>query len=290
MEVLRSDWQVLAGFCDEATALDYVRGQGVPLTPAEMDDLTRKIAMAREYVKTLPSRVNDSPESRPVEDSITADLAKLQSESTFREHLQGVKDWRFAWVELSKVLVFQPHLNTRYVDSLAEQVPAEGTGREVVDFCLPSTKRGLKTMVIQSFNPTTNTYTLITDNLDFRILGNVQGDDPESGRKFVGFGYGGGLPQMSVVEYKGRFILKNGYHRAYALYKRGHRFFPCLLLHAESYATTGAQATGFFPVDTMLSDRPPRMGDFSSPAAIPIPRRLLKVIITVHAEKQAFPV
>lgn len=290
MEILKSDWQVLAGFWDETTALDYVRGQGVPLTPEEIEALTARLAAAREYVKSLLPRGSDHPEVRPIEDSIATELAKLQSESTFREHLQGTRDWQFVWVELSKVLVFQPHLNTRYVDSLADQVPEEGARREVADFCLPSTKRGLKHMAIQSFNPTSNTFTLITDNLDFRILGNVQGEDPESGRMFAGFAYGGGLPQMSVVEYKGRFILKNGYHRAYALYKRGHRFLPCLLLHTDNYATTGAQAPGFFPVDTMLSDRPPRMEDFSSPAAVAAPRRLLKVMITIHAEKQVFPV
>ena len=95
---------------------------------------------------------------------------------------------------------------------------------------------------------------------------------------------------MSVVEYKGRYILKNGYHRAYALFRAGHRSLPCLLLHTDNYAMTGAQATGFFPLDTVLSEKPPRLEDFSSPAAVAIPRRLLRMMITVHAEKVAFPV
>jgi hypothetical protein len=290
MEILRSDWQVLAGFWDESTANNYVQGQGIPLTPAEIDALTRRISSARKYVETLPLRAKELPELRPMEDVFSSHLSQLQSESTFKEHLQGMKEWRFAWVELSKVLVFQPHLNTRYVDSLIAQVPAEDAKKEVIEFCLPSTKRGLKTQVMQSFNPVTNTFTLVTDNLDFRILGNMQGEDPVSGRKVVGFAYGGGLPQMSVVEYRERFLLKNGYHRAYALFKRGHRFLPCLVVRTDNYVNTGAQQSGFFSVDTMLSDRPPRLEDFSSEASVPIPRRFLKVMITVHAESQAFPV
>ena len=110
MEVLKSDWQVLAGFWDESTAMNYVRGQGMPLTTAEADDFARRIASARKYVETLPSRPKDLPEVRPLEEVFASDLSKLESEATFKEHLQGMKDWRFAWVELSKVLVFSATL------------------------------------------------------------------------------------------------------------------------------------------------------------------------------------
>ncbi len=288
-EVLKSDWQVLVGFWDEATASNYLQGQGVPLKPHELESLKAEIRRARAYVQALPSRKGEPPEIRPMEGTIEARLkSQLEPESTFQEHLIGMRDPNFAWVELSKLIVFQPQINTKYVESFSP--PPESEPAKVVEFCLPPTSKAQSKQVVQGFNPVSNTFTIVTDNLDFRILGNVQGEDPQSGRKFVGFAYGGGLPQMSVVEYKGQYILKNGYHRAYALFRAGHKFLPTLLVHTDSYANTGAGAPGFFPVDTVLSDRPPRLADFSTPAAVAIPRRLLRVMVTVHAEVQVFPV
>ncbi len=290
MEVLRSSWQTLAGFWDEPTALNYARGQGVPLAAEEFEGLKEKIAKARDYVQGLPARTADNPVVQPFNESERGNLKDLESEPTFREHLQGMKKWEYAWVELAKTVVFQPSLNTAYVESLMKDVPARQDRAAVIQLCLPLTKRAGPKLVTQGFDPGSNTFSIVTDNLDFRILGQVQGEEPESGRKFVGFAYGGGLPQMSIVEYKGRFLLKNGYHRAYALFRAGHQYLPCLLVHTDNYAMTGAQAPGFFPVDTVVSERPPRLEDFSSPAAVAIPRRLLRIMITVHGERVVFPV
>jgi len=290
MEVLRSEWQVLVGFWDEATALNFARGQGVSLSTEGFEALKVKIDAARDYAGRLPDRRNDLPEILPFSQSEAESVKELEAEATFQEHIQGMRKWEFGWVELSKALVFQPSLNTSYVDSLVKLAPSEDRRLETIHFCLPQTKKAASKLVTQGFDSTSNTFSIVTDNLDFRILGQVQGEEQESGRKFAGFAYGGGLPQMSVVEYRGRFFLKNGYHRAFALHKAGHRRVPCLVLHTDNYAMTGAQAAGFFALDTMLSERAPRLEDFDSSAAVPIPRRILRVMITVHAERVIFAV
>lgn len=290
MDVLKSEWQVLVGFWDETTALNFARGQGVPLTTEEFEALKKKINEARDYAGTLPDRRDDLPQILPFSQSELESVKELEAETTFREHLQGMRKWEYGWVELGKALVFQPSLNTSYVDSLVKLVPSEDQRLETIQFCLPQAKKAAPKLVTQGVDAVSNTFSIVTDNLDFRILGQVQGEEPQAGRKFAGFAFGGGLPQMSVVEYKGRFFLKNGYHRAFALHKAGHRRFPCLVLHTDNYAMTGAQAAGFFPLDTMLSERAPRLEDFNSPAAVPIPRRILRVMITVHAERVFFAV
>src|SRR5439155_2629740 len=104
----------------------------------------------------------------------------------------------------------------------------------------PSNKVKPLDPLLVNFNPVTNTFNIVTDNLDFRIVGNVQGQDPQSGRRFFGFALGSGLPQISVAEYKGRYLLKNGYHRAYVLAKAGHERIPVLLVSVNNYADTGA--------------------------------------------------
>ncbi len=291
MEGLTSPWQVLVGFWDEDTALDYVRSQGLSRTDQEFEGVKAEIAIARTHVAGLADSKKDRPEIRSIDGSERKKLKPLESESTFKEHLRGINTWEFAWVELAKLLTFQPNLNTAYIESLREKAPKPEDTDGLFRFCLPLSKEAItKETVAVSFNEVSNIFSIVTENLDFRILGQVQGQEPESGRRFVGFLYGGGLPQMSVAEYKGRYLMKNGYHRAFALYQAGHTFLPCLLVHTKNYANTGAQKQGFFPLDTMLSDRPPRLEDFTSPAAVAIPRRLLRVVITVQAGLSLLPV
>ncbi len=95
---------------------------------------------------------------------------------------------------------------------------------------------------------------------------------------------------MSVVAYQGIYMIKNGYHRAYALLKGGHKSFPCTLLRTDNYNATGAAGPGFFSIDVIMSDRSPLLSDFSSPAAIEYFRRLVGVIVSIHAEMQVIPV
>jgi len=178
MEILKADWQVLAGFWEEATAIEYTRGQGVPLKDSEFKKLKGQMTAARDYVDGLPNRRGDLPTVREFSDQDSKKLEALESESTFQEHLKGIDSWEYAWVELAKVIVFQPNLNLRYVQSLEEKAPKVGDIDELLRFCLPSKKDLVPEEVTIGFDQTTNTFSIVTENLDFRILGNVQGQDP----------------------------------------------------------------------------------------------------------------
>jgi hypothetical protein len=94
---------------------------------------------------------------------------------------------------------------------------------------------------------------------------------------------------MSVVEYKGMYLVKNGHHRALALLKKGHKFLPCLLLSTDDYQFTGGEAPGVLPMELAMSDKSPLLSDFLSPAAVIMPRRRLRIMITVHSEAQVVP-
>ncbi|MEM3637597.1 MAG: hypothetical protein QXX17_03235 [Conexivisphaerales archaeon] len=110
-------------------------------------------------------------------------------------------------VELSKIHCFQMNLNTEYVDSLVEKAPAPSDLFDTVKFCLPTRDEKAKTPILSLFNPGTNTFTIVTQNLDLRVAGNVQGENPATHRPIAGFLYSFGLPQMSVVKYKGFYIM-----------------------------------------------------------------------------------
>jgi len=132
------------------------------------------------------------------------------------------------------------------------------------------------------FNSAQNTYSIVSENLDLRVLANVQGETDVK-RKFVGFTYGFGLPQIFAVQFRGLLILKNGYHRAYSLLKKGHRAIPCIVLKTDNFALTGANRAGMFPRDILLSDKSPIMSDYLTRAAVTTPRRRMRAVLTIHA-------
>jgi hypothetical protein len=286
--VLYSDWLTLLGFLGESEALQYIQGQGIPLI-TEPEEWLQKIRTARETVSRISGRTKLQPQIKKLGAEYEPRLSQLKAEPTFHEHLIGMKSSSFAWVELAKIHSFQMSLNVEYVNTLIEKAPAPSDLENTVKFCLPTRDEVTKTPVLSSFNPTTNTFTIVTQNLDLRIAGNVQGEDPNTHRPIAGFVYSFGLPQMSVVEYRGFYIMKNGYHRAYALLKKGHKFIPCLLLSTDAYQSTGGQQPGFLPIDLVISDKSPVLSDFRTPAAVLVPRRRLRMMISIHAEQQVIP-
>lgn len=281
-----SNWLTLLGFESEDSALQFIKMQGYK----QFDEVHWKklISSARSVVDNIVNRKNLQPEIRDLDQKYFERISKLQSEPTFQEHLIGMKTHRFALVEISKVHCFQKLINLEFIDSLLEKIPNPDNLDETVKFCLPTRDEKSKVPILSAGSPN-NMVSFISENTDFRILGTVQGEDPNTGRSFSGFQFGFGLPLISVVNYNGTYLIKNGYHRAYALMKKGHKFLPCLLVTTDNFQSTGAQSNGFFPIDLILSDKSPILSDFNSDAAVLIPRRRFRKMVTIHAEEQIIP-
>jgi hypothetical protein len=72
--------------------------------------------------------------------------------------------------------------------------------------------------------------------------------------------YGG--PWLHVARFQGRWFLRDGYHRAYNLQRRGIDRVPCVIVSANSLEDLGLVRPGFVGPDVLLGDRPPLVGDF----------------------------
>lgn len=283
-----SDWLVLLGFETPQNALQIIQ-QGIPLN-FQSDSWIKKIEKANATVNNISNRKNMMPEIKELDSKYSERITTLEKEATFNEYLLGMKSHRFALIELEKLHCFQKMVNLEFIESLMKQVPAPENIGETVKFCLPIRDEKPKIPILTSINQQTNTIVFVTDNPDSRVLGNVQGEEQNSGRNFAGFVYGFGLPLISVVKYKGTYLIKNGYHRAFTLLKRGHKFLPCLLMETDEYQFTGAQAQGFFPIDLLTSNKSPMLSDLLTDASVMIPRRRNKIAITMHAEVQVIPI
>jgi hypothetical protein len=284
------NWKSLLGFFTEAEAFNILKSQGFQFTIKQDEELNTKVREAMKHASTIVGRRTVVPDVKEIPVQYMADREqRLRNEPTFAEHLIGMSEVSLSQVEIGNLHVFQPNLNMEYVRRLVAKAPEPDNLADLLRFCLPLREEVEKFPVVGGFNPNTNTVTLMSENLDMRMLGQVQGEDPKTGRPFFGFAYGGGLPQISVVDYKGVFMIKNGYHRAFALLEKGHKFMPCLLLKTDNYQVTGAAGTGFFTFELMLSDRSPILSDFQSPAAVPYPRRLIRVVASIRGEVHWVP-
>lgn len=72
----------------------------------------------------------------------------------------------------------------------------------------------------------------------------------------------GGSPFFEVAEYRGRWFLRDGYHRAYHLLRAGIVHFPAVIIHARTLAELGPVQPWFFSEDILFSSHPPRLIDF----------------------------
>ncbi len=76
----------------------------------------------------------------------------------------------------------------------------------------------------------------------------------------------GGSPFLEAAEYRGRWFLRDGYHRAYYLLRAGVFETPAVLIRAKTLAELGSVGAWFFPEETLLSSHPPQVTDFLNDA------------------------
>ncbi len=283
------DWLTLLGFMTEDDALKLVRMQNMG-NISQTSDWVSSIRSARGVADRVSGRMECKPETKEIPSEFRGRLSRLEAEPMFKQHAVGMKSIDFALVEISKIHTFQTMVNAEYANSLIQSAPEPQDLDGTLKFCLPTESERPKTPMTTSYNPSSNTFSAVADNLDLRILGNTHAEDPVNHTPVAGFYYGFSLPQTTVVEYRGVMLLKNGCHRAYALLRKGHRFLPCLLGKTDLFQVTGAQVPGTFPPSMIISDRSPILSDFETGAAIPVPRRRVKMMATIHAEVQVVPI
>jgi hypothetical protein len=69
-------------------------------------------------------------------------------------------------------------------------------------------------------------------------------------------------PYMEVASYRGRWFLRDGYHRSFRLLKQGVWLVPCVVVYAETLAQMGAVGSRFFSQEVLFSEHPPMVTDF----------------------------
>jgi hypothetical protein len=72
----------------------------------------------------------------------------------------------------------------------------------------------------------------------------------------------GGSPFFEVGEYRGRWFLRDGYHRAYELLRAGIAQVPAVIVRARTLAELGPVGDWFYAEEILFGERPPMVTDF----------------------------
>ena len=143
----------------------------------------------------------------------------------------------FSMVELDNIIATQREILLDYVDQLTKKIPKNPSEDDLLKFCLIPEKQVPKPKPTRK---SSNSWYFSTPSHDFRFLGGylkneftkddieftkVGGVPTHAIMLFVGYGAG----CMTATSVNGRVILTNGFHRAYALRKKGIKKIPLLL-------------------------------------------------------------
>jgi len=159
-------------------------------------------------------------------------------------------EWSLGVVDLRGLLAFQRRLSFHPGSPVVNvPCPCDWDGLMRIAFAPPhpvacevTHDAGNGAVVIRSSNP----------NLHLRVTG-----DPATP-----IAVHAGSPFFEVAEYAGRWFLRDGYHRAYALLRAGVFHIPAVIVRARTLAELGAVPPQFFPERILLSEHPPSVSDF----------------------------
>ena len=158
-------------------------------------------------------------------------------------------DWSLAVVDLRKLLAFQRRLS--FPADMTQAQPVSNGWASLIDLSFAQPRPAVYESVLDAAG---NTLQLHSDdpNMHLRITANLT----------TPLAVHSGGPFFEVALYNGRWFLRDGYHRAYALLKAGIERVPSVIVYARSLSELGADQHWFFPESVLFSSRPPRVTDF----------------------------
>jgi hypothetical protein len=218
---------------EQRVRLDQARA-GVAVRPPDVDQ--------REVVSALPSTLGDH-------------VDRLRATSPGAQmFLEG---WEVAMVDLTEVVAFQPVV---FTDTAAERVANVDISEveAVAEYTLPTVH--VPQIATQQSNDQ-NVLIFTSPSPNLRVIGNFHGPVPQAGGMPGGGFVVAEVPSfVQVIGVGGRYILRDGYHRAFGLISRGVTTVPAFVRSFEHL--NGLVPDGMLPHEAWMGDRPPLLTDY----------------------------
>jgi len=285
-----------------AEYLGFIATQTLEGEHADPGTLAQEWRLANDHVRELEQLEAGIADQTPVElvdPALEPLLQQVLADAAYRRSFNIVPT-RVGVVELDKLVVFQKHVNLRYVNHLYRVIGARPTAEAVFRFCLPlrhPTPPPTQSQVAQ------NAFVFLSPSTDFRLLEvklfapsqlpNYSTAGPITG--VVGLVVGYGSNYFNVVQCEGRIVLNNGSHRAYTLRKAGITHVPCVIQDVsrrEELELIAGGDVGEQPDRYFSASRAPLFKDFFDARLckiVHVRRQLRQMKITVGVETLDVP-
>ncbi len=265
----------LYGAGAKAEVMNYVRTLCIPeeqdSLPQIIGDWTSASKHFQEIVQTEKGEA-EKIDVKAVPAEFTSKLEDIANDHLFKQTF-SLLPFEFKLVEADRLVAGQRSVNLDYVEALGKQVPTNPTISDLIDFCL-SPQKQVKLPAEQMLGQ--NVYSFTSENLDFRFLGGFRKLLTEEDIKAS---TAGGYPQaaivllvglgnstMNVLAFRNRYVLNNGFHRAYALRSIGVTHIPILVQRVGNQQLEFPPAVADLPREYLLgAERPALMKDFLNP-------------------------
>jgi hypothetical protein len=215
---------------------------------------------AREAAAVLLREGRGGPpaaEALPPDPSWEEHLARVAARPLFERQF-GRRRWRFAAVPLRALVAPQPSVHFSYARSRA--APAGQAAPPALEICLPAEPESLDLWGgVGEAGPDLPAATFWTHDLNVHVTSARLEPSP---RLRVTFSLTKTAVFAQVLRLGGRFVLRNGTHRAVGLALRGESHLPCVLVDADD----PEDLPRILPARVLLGPCPPMVADFLDPA------------------------
>jgi len=287
-EVLRRKARSLIGWLADQEAISVLLGR----TPKPGDDVGPLLAR----VNACRKAVAEMPRPRlqtPLVDQPFAGLDAVRSRpdvaSTF-----GQLNWRPAVVDLRRVLSFQKIIHIDGLEERTAQVES-GAAEALLELCIPQqqhlppvgafTDPDGKGFTVSSFNPNLR---IAGGQISEANVSQSPGLPPMKMQAITLLVYMG-ASYLQVVRYKDRSFIRDGYHRAAALLRRGIYEVPCIFIEANAFEEVGTPV-GSFTYEVLYGDRPPRLTDFwDESVSAAVDQVAVRKVVRIRGEEFVVP-
>jgi len=255
--------------------LDFVEDRMVGGENADRRALIDEWRAANDYnyeLEESEAGIADEVECRDLDAALLPLAEEVMADPRFRRSF-NILPTSISMVELDRLMVYQHHVDGRFVEILKSRLGVAPDPKTVFHFCLPLNRQEAP---IRSQRFGSSRYVFWSESRDFRFLRpillrpdqicNHDMSGPIGGVVGLVVGYGSNF--LNVIQADNRLLLNNGYHRACAMRAAGITHAPCIIEtvsrrdELDMVATSDVSKT---PSLYFKAPRPPLLKDFFDP-------------------------
>jgi len=252
----------LIGFMDPNHVEAYLTSAcvGAPATPADREAL--RLQAVQKRGAAVPNA--GAPEVKDLPKSATTHLKAVEKSNRFAGTVGNAK-WSFKLVEIDPLLAYQFHVELDRSTAACAGLAKNPSMDQLLNTCLPTKAAPFN----GNFAQLPSGLMLRSSDPNVRLI-DVKGEAGAHETWELRVLLGTSSPLIQVVNWSGRFVVHNGYHRAFGARLAGATHIPCIVTEHTSWQDFIAPNMNVFTEAVLKSADPPTVRHLQDDRAWPV--------------------